>query len=406
MSQPDPPAGKRETREPNVVLLAGDPVQMGLAHGRLLGQEIRLLVAEMRRHIFRRIGGVRGAGLQIAAHALSLIMHRHIPPHLRSEMKAISEGSGVGYRDILLLNTLDDVLNVLRRLAPPTPALACSSFVLLGSRCRDGSMMHGRNLDYHFRGTPLEDHGAVARLLSRKAALFAFRPRGRAAFVSVGWPGVVGVTTAMSREGIALGNLTSYLRGTTPNGVPSGLLYRSVMEECSTLRDVGSMLRLAPRTIGNNLLVSSGREAEATLFEITRDSVEEVVPRDGALVVSNHFVSPALARRQRHFVRPHSVARWKRLQALCNRRDVELADALAFLRDTGGDGDENDGSSFNRVANEGTAVSVLFRPARMELWIGTGAEPPVSRGEFRLVDVAALLAGPDHSPDLPVVGTR
>lgn len=391
---PNQPAGGLETPAPRVVALAGSPYQMGLRHGQVLAPEIRLLAQQMRPYVFARVGAVRGVGLRILAQTFALAMNRHIPARLREEMRGIAQGSGVPYHEILLLNTLDDVLNVLRRLAPRSPGVGCSSFVLFGSRSHDGTLMHGRNLDYHFRGTPLADGGAVARLLHRHAVLFAYQPQGLVPFVAVGWPGVCGVTTAMNREGLSLGNLTSYVRGTSPDGMPTAVLYRTIMEQASSLGEVGGVLRRAPRTVGNNLLVGSGRENSAALFEITRDSVQEVPPADGLLVVTNHFLSPALAQRQRPFLPAHSVDRWKRLQTLCDRRGITVRDALAFLGDVGSVDEERAGHPFARVANEGTAVSVLFEPAKSRMWVAVSEGPPASRGEFREMEVGTLLATP------------
>ncbi len=376
------------------VVLAGDPTEIGLSHGRLLGEEIRSLVRQVDRLVFRKIDPVRALGLQVVARAFALAMNRHIPLHLRQEMKAVARGSGVRYSDLLLINSLDDVLNVLRRLAPRGPKLGCSSFALFGGRCGDGRLIHGRNLDYHFRGTPLDDGGAIARLLLQEATLFVYRPEGRAAFLSVGWPGMVGTTTALSQEGLSLGNLTSYLRGTTPNGVPTGILYRLVLEEASTLGEVEQILRQNRRTIGNNLMVGSGRENRAALFEITRDAVVEIAPQEGLLVATNHFVSPDLALRQQPYRMPHSITRRQRLQTLCSRPVVEMEDALALLADDGADGEGGEGSPFARIANEGTAISVLFRPGDMALWMGRGKKPPASKGEFMPIDGAALLGRP------------
>lgn len=384
------------TRGPRVVFLSGSPTEIGLNHGRQLSVEIRFLVGQMRQRIFRKLEGARGYALEIVAHAMALAMHRRIPIRLREEMRGVASGSGVPYRDILLLNALDDLLNILRRLSPQVSTLGCSSFALFGNRSQDGQLMHGRNLDYHFRGSPLDDRGEVARLLLSQAVLFVYRPMGRAAFLSVGWPGVTGVLTAINQEGISLGNLTSYVRGTTPNGVPTALLYRMLMEDASGLREASGILRDNPRTIGNNLLVGSGGENSAILFEITRDSVEEVAAADGMVLSTNHFVTPALAERQRPFLLPHSVVRRERLGELCDRRGVTPEEALAFLADQGHGEQAGFQNPFARVANTGTAISVLFRPTSMKLLMGMSGEPPASLGPFLPVDVAALLA---HDPD-------
>jgi hypothetical protein len=373
---------------PRVVVLEGSPSQMGLAHGRLLAQEINFLIRQVDRHVFQRVGPIQGVGLAIVARTFAHILGRNIPSHLQEEIRGIAEASGCGYADLLLMNTLDDVLNILRRLAPRAPSIGCSSFALYGTRTHDGDVLHGRNLDYHFRGTPLDDNGEVSRLLLRNATLFVYHPSDRAPFVSIGWPGIVGVVTGMNEARICLSNLTSYLRGTTPNGIPTPILYRTIAEQASSLQDVGQLLREARRTIGNNLLVSSGVENRAALFEITRDTVAEVPPEDGGLVATNHFVTPDLARRQRPYLLAHSVARWKRLRDLCDRRSIGREDALGFLADEGGG---EPCHPFARVANEGTAVSILFLPVARELWIGSNREPPASGREFRRVNVASML---------------
>ncbi len=374
-----------------VVVLSGNPTQIGLSHGQQLAGEIRYLVDRLHHHVFRRVDPIRRAGLQVITRGFALAMNRHIPPYLRQEMQAVALGSNVPYSDLLLFNCLDDILNILRRLAPRSPFLGCSSFALFGERSMRG-VIHGRNLDYHFRGTPLDDGGAVARLLAKSQLLFVYRPVGGAAFLSLGWPGQIGTTTALNWEGISLGNLTSYLRGTTPNGVPSTILYRRILQQASTIQEVEKLIRSARRTIGNNLMVGSGREGLAALFEITRDSVIEVPHENGLLVATNHFVSPILAHRQRPTPIPHSIARRQRLLALCNGYGVRPEQALNFLADTVCVESGQARNPFARVANEGTALSVLFQPSEMVVRVAMRREPPVSGGGFTEIDAAALLS--------------
>ncbi|HEX9015782.1 MAG TPA: C45 family peptidase, partial [Chloroflexota bacterium] len=381
--------GTGEVEAPRIVRLEGSPWEMGLAHGQLLGRDIHLLLDELERRVFRRVDPVRSAGIRVLCRVLAAILNRHVPPRLRAELYGIAAGSGADYADILLLNCLDDVLNILRRLAPRAPSLACSSFAIFGQRTFDGSVLHGRNLDYHFRGTPLDDGGAIARMLLAKSILFVHRPRGYAAFASIGWPGLAGVSTAMNEHGIAIGSLTSYVRGTTPNGTPATMIYRRIVEEARKIDETASILRASRRTIGNNLLVSSGQENRPALFEITMSAVEQVLPADGVLVTTNHFASPRLARAQRPYLLPHSVQRCERLRSLCSRDRIHPDEAARFL----GDCDCPPGSGpFARVANEGTAVSVLFQPSEVRMWLGSASHPPASHGAFIPLDLTFLLA--------------
>lgn len=383
------------------IQLEGDPYQIGLSHGRLLSAGVQHLRRQVDQFVFRRLGRVRGTAVRAISAGLCRAMERYIPESYRQEMRGIARGSGVGYGDVLLLNCLDDVLNVFRRVAPPIRSQACSSFVLLGSRTADGRLIHGRNLDYHFRNTPLDDGGGVARLLHKWTVLFSIRPTGRAAFLSVGWPGMAGAQTSINEHGLALGNLTSYAGQVTPLAVPTGFIYRQMAEGASTLREASAILRAARRTMGNNLMVSSGRESSAALFEFLPDAVAEISPRNGFLASTNHFNSPALAHRQRHYLLPHSVDRWRRLNELLARGAVTVEEGCGFLADTTCATTEDGKKTLGVIANEGTAVSVLFRPELMELWMGVSRKPPASHGEWMRLDAASLLAGRGEGPGEP-----
>jgi hypothetical protein len=211
--------------------------------------------------------------------------------------------------------------------------------------------------------------------------------------VSVGWPGIVGVSTAINEEGLSLGSHTSYLAGTTPNGTPATMVYRRIAEEARSLAETEGILRGSRRTIGNNLLVSSGREHRAALYEITMDEVEEVPSESGMLLTTNHFLSPALARRQRPYLLLHSLARRERLREMCDREGIGAEEAMGFLGDVSCGPRGGKGSAFARIANEGTAVSVLFQPEEGALWMGTAPEPPASAGRFHRVGLGDLLEG-------------
>src|SRR5207248_1232749 len=158
--------------------------------------------------------------------------------------------------------------------------------------------------------------GIVTRTMKEQLACFAVHPARGRAFVSIGWPGIVGVVTGMNASGLALSCLTSPLPGATPNATPLPLLYRSLLQRSDGLADLERGLRAPRRTIGNNLVVASARDRDAALFEFTPRRVVRVAPRDGLLATTNHFQQPALAEAQREWLIPNSVHRLQRLGEL------------------------------------------------------------------------------------------
>lgn len=89
-----------------LVCLQGDPYEMGLQQGTLLREPLRALVRE---YLYERIVLERGT-----VHAWLLtytrFLEREVPGDLRREMQGIAEGAGLSYQDVLLLNTVPDLL--------------------------------------------------------------------------------------------------------------------------------------------------------------------------------------------------------------------------------------------------------------------------------------------------------
>src|SRR5581483_10225116 len=128
-------------------------------------------------------------------------------------------------------------------------------------------MLLGRNLDYYVVDGVLGADGIVTRTMQEQLVCFVIRPSRGHAFVSIGWPGCIGVVTGLNARGLALACLTSAVPGQTPNATPLPLLYRAIAQRAERLDDVESALRRGRRTIGNNLVAASALDGTAALFE-------------------------------------------------------------------------------------------------------------------------------------------
>ncbi len=366
-----------------VAQLSGDPYEIGLQHGRLLAERIQQMRRTLYQDLIYRQGRVFGVGFTLLCRAITAIMERHIQPELRQEMRGVADGAGVGYRDVLLFNCFDDLLHALVRLVlllvpPPLRArvgLACSCFVALGERTTSGHMLLGRNLDYYVVDGVLGADGIVTRTMQEQLVCFVIRPSRGHAFVSIGWPGCVGVVTGLNARGLALACLTSAVPGQTPNGTPLPMLYRALLQRHDTLEAVEWGLRKSRRTIGNNLLVASARDRSAALFEFTPWQVRRVDPQDGRLTTTNHFQTPELIPSQNGWVIPNSRQRLKRLSALCALEGpLDVAQAQRALLDTTPPPD-GQADQFDCLYNPGTIYSAVLAPEELRLWLRATDRP-------------------------------
>lgn len=346
-------SGRAETLAPGLVEvhLSGEGYGLGLAHGRALGGEIRFLA----RYLDERLlgGGLAGAAKRDVLLRKAWALDAFIPARYREEMRGVADSAGVSYADILLINTFDD----LQHLA------GCSTAVALPP---EGPVLQARNLDY---GIPE---------LARHKVVFDLETRG-VRLRTVGFPGYIGVLTGMSSRGLALTSHTSAARHER-TGIPTGILYRQLLEEAPDLAAVEARLQAAPRTIGNNLALSDGRRREALALEFDAEHLAARQPSNGRLLVTNHFQSPALADCQDAAWRAPgggSAARIACLQADLPSDGAVDAEGLerAMSRRGGGRGWRN-------PANGGTVQAVVLEPADGRLWIAKGQAPPVTDGGY------------------------
>lgn len=390
-----------------IVEIGGGPYERGRQHGTALGEGVRHLRSRLFNDIVFGKGPAMGSAFLGVLYGILARMHPNIPRELREEMRGVADGARVPYRDVLLLNCFDDVLHALIQLNPvlapimhhrfvkpvlgwlgapptPTPGFACSAFALTGSASATGAPIHGRNLDYLINDDFVDPDGIVPRVLRENVVVFLVRPTRGQPFVSIGWPGFVGLVTALNADGLSLACLTSTVPRETANGTPLLLLYRVIAQYASTLDEVEWLLRGSRRTIGNNLTVASGPARSARSFEFTMSSVRAAPTSDGLIAATNHFQHPDMVEQQAGWVVPSSESRLTRLRELFSRGRQGIAEAQAALMDRCHSDGTND--VWNCLNNPGTVYSSVTDPAALKLWVRAYDHPDRDWVELDLAD--------------------
>jgi len=390
-----------------LVELEGGPYERGRQHGTLLRPQVRLFRDRLYGDLVFKRGKSLGAVFTGVLYGIAARMHPYIPRELREEMRGVADGAGVSYRDVLLFNTFDDVMHGLiqlnpvltpimnhRFVAPILGRLACSSFVVGGSRTTSGGPLHGRNMDYYLSDGFVDPDAVVPGILRGHVVVFVVRPSRGRPFVSVAWPGYVGVVTGMNRDGLSLACLTSTVPRETTNGIPLPLLYRLMAQYSGSLDEAEWLVRGARRTIGNNLTLACGsptadarpsQGSDGRLLEFTSERVAQVRPREGVVLATNHFQHPAMLDLQvSGWVFPNSVQRLARLAELFAAGRFDLTNAQAALADTcqvvGAE------SEWDCLQNPGTIYSTVADPARLALSVRTHDRPDRAFVELDLAD--------------------
>ena len=125
-----------------------------------------------------------------------------------------------------------------------------------------------------------------------------YRPKGKKAFASVGFPGLIGVASGMNENGVAItiNEITSSADGSAkfdPEGTPMVLLIRRLLEECASVDEVERLLKATPRTTMFCLTVADRKTS--AIFEITTKSVGRRGAEHDVTTCTNHFRTAGLS---------------------------------------------------------------------------------------------------------------
>jgi hypothetical protein len=337
-----------------VLTVAGSPEQIGEAVG-ALGVRPAERMTHYPDDLLRsfRVGWTRPYVLRAGERLL-----RNLEADHRAELESIARASAVERGRVVLGNTLFDVKKF----------LACSALGVEPGRSSTGAPILGRNLDYPPAGYAHE-----------YSLVTVYRPAGRKAFASVGFPGLVGVLSGMNEDGLALGVLEVFqapwfVRRLNLGGTPYAACLRRLLETCSTIDEAKARLGRMKRTTIFNLAIADRQRVAA--LEVTPHQVRERRAADMACLCTNHFQLPENRpvmpfNRYKTFDRERILRRAER-----SLRRFGVAEVHAGLH----------------AANQAdhTLQTMVFEPGSLRLHVGLG-ELPATAGPLRSVDLAGLL---------------
>lgn len=331
-----------------VLLLQGTPETMGRQQGALnadVAGQLSSFPAALLRAIHRDD--------RWAAHVkLSRAMAKRFPADHLAELEALARSARVD-RDLLIgVNTLPDAYR---------GGLGCSSLMVEARRSKTGGPLFGRNLDFFTLGQ-----------LQKFSLVTVYRPKGKHAFASIGFPGLIGCLSGMNDAGLALAvhEVQASRDGSPlfdPEGVAYGLCFRRVLEECATVAEAEKLLRSVKRTTLLNLAVCD--RATHAVLELTPRSVAVRRGTDGICACTNHFRTEELK-----FV--PDCPRYDRLVKAQSLKLLGVDDVAAKLHNV----------------NQGrmTLQTMVFEPAALRLHLAIGSCPS-SAMPLKKIELGPLL---------------
>lgn len=346
-----------------VLHLKGTPYEMGYQHGALMKEHVqgnldRILNVEGGKSL------VKFGPLEIkprdAIQRIIEIQKPFVPQKFIEEIAGLAAGAGIKPEEARVANFIPEMFH-------------CSGFAIMNSATKDGTLYHGRVLDYAI-DWGLQDHAVV----------IVCEPEGAIPFVNVSYAGFVGSVTGMNAEHVSIGEMGGGGLGHW-NGMPMAFLVRDALERGKTIDDVLKIYRETPRTCEYFYVVADAKTNRAVGMEASWNVMTLIEPGQSDPRLDRPVKDCAL------------LSAGDRYQELVNRVEKGYGkfdhESALRLMDLG-------------VAMKSNLHNVLFEPKSTKFWVSNASsdKKPAALQPYHSYQLSELLKRrPDaSSPEIPM----
>lgn len=238
-----------------VLHLKGTPYEIGYQHGALLKEDVR-----QNMHYLLDVKGTTPVKLgpvslspRVAIESIVKIQERFVPAKYFQEMEGLAAAADLPVKDVRAGNFIPELFH-------------CSGFAVMNSATKDGTLYHGRVLDY-----------AVDWQLQDHAVLIVCEPAGEIPFVNVSYAGFIGSVTGMNARHVSIGEMGGRGLGHW-EGEPMALFVRDVLQTAADLDAAIAVFRDAPRTCEYYYVIADGTTNRAVGMEATWNKLNVIQP--------------------------------------------------------------------------------------------------------------------------------
>jgi tetratricopeptide (TPR) repeat protein len=308
-------------------------------------------------------------------------LYLHVPEEYKAEIYGMTRYSSQEHNDIappyirgLYLHAAHDIGHALEDLM----MVGCTSTALWGDQTADGKLLIGRNFDFY----------AGDRFAEEKVVAF-FQPDSGIPFMSVTWPGMLGVVSGMNYEGLTITMNAGKSSIPMKAKKPISILAREILQYASNIEEAVEIAKRSEVFVSESLMIGSANDGKAVLIEISPDELGVYEVSNSRLVCSNHFQSkPYLddKRNKEHILESHSLYRYDRITELLSEAPKMTPTSLAeILRDKKGLDEDSIGYGNEKALNQMLAHhAVIFKPEQLKVWVSSS---PYQLGAFTAYDL-------------------
>ncbi len=368
--------------------ITGNPLQLGYNNGALTQR----LMQKQEEIFFSKVQGFvpskfRQDLLRGFLKWYNRKMHLNIREDDQAELYGLSRYSSDQYNfiapeflRIMYLHGAHDIGHAMQDLM----MVGCTSLAVWDESTEDGDLLIGRNFDFY-----VGDDFAENKLVEM------VEPETGIPYLSVSWPGMIGVVSGMNREGLTVTINAGKSRIPLTAKTPVSLVTREILQYAKNIDEAVAIAKKRKVFVSESILVGSANDRKAAVIEISPDNfgVYEV-KNSSRMLCTNHFQSEAYKndkRNRKQITESHSQYRYEKLQELLENKKLDPEKMAALLRDRSGLKGKKIGYGNEKAINQLLAHhAVIFSPEKRLVWVSSD---PYQLGEFVCYDLNDIFSG-------------
>ena len=312
-------------------------------------------------------------------------LYKNVTEEYQTEIYGLSRFSSKDYDDIappylrsLYLHGAHDIGHALSDLS----LVGCTSFAVWNEKSADGSLLIGRNLDF-YAGDDFAENKVV----------YFIKPDLGHPFVSVSWPGMIGVVSGMNLEGLTVTINAGKSDLPLVAKTPIAILAREILQYAKNIDEAIAIAKKREVFVSESIMIGSANDGKAVLLEVSPNHFGIYdVPNSSELICANHFQSETYKNDKnnaKQITESHSKYRFDRMEELLDEtQKVSPEDAVRILRDKSGLKDKSIGFGNEKALNQLLAHhGIVFQPEQKLVWISAN---PYQLGEFVCYDLKKI----------------
>ncbi|AZA55484.1 C45 family autoproteolytic acyltransferase/hydolase [Chryseobacterium sp. G0201] len=262
--------------------------------------------------------------------------------------------------------------------------VGCTSLAVWNENTEDGDLLIGRNFDFY-----VGDDFAKNKLIE------FVEPEQGIPYLSVSWPGMIGVVSGMNKEGITVTINAGKSKIPLTAKTPISFMTREILQYAKNIDEAIAITKKRKVFVSESILVGSANDKNAVIIEVSPDNFGVYkVENTSRVFCTNHFQSEAYKndkRNQKHIIESHSEYRYEKLQELLEENKKLTPEKMAsILRDKSGLKGEKIGYGNEKAINQLLAHhAVIFSPEKKLVWVSS---TPYQLGEFVCYDLNEIFS--------------